>query len=93
MIETTDHLRLDLAYVLIRFPENADQIRLIASKDAEFSEICEHYSLARATLNRFRSQSKDCLKAEVAEYTSLIADLEQEIWDFINREPEVLRHR
>ena len=88
MIKSADYPRFDLALVLVRFPEKADQVRQLASDDEEFHELCEHYSMARAALDRFQCQSTDGQRPEVAEYKLLIADLEREIQEFIERGPE-----
>ena len=87
MIENPDYPRFDLSLVLVRFPEKADQIRKLAWSVEEFREICEHYSLARAALERFQSQSAKCRGPEVADYELLVADLEREIQVFIERGP------
>ena len=88
MLRNIDYSRLDLALVLVRFPEKADQIRKLAAEAEEFREICEHYSLARAAYDRFLSQSTKCERPEVTEYKLVIADLEREIQDFIERGPQ-----
>ena len=93
MTENTDYPRLDLASVLVRFPEQADQIRKLASEVAEFRELCGHYSLARAALARFQRQSTDCQAPEVADYKSLITDLEREVQDFIESKPHAAEQR
>jgi hypothetical protein len=85
MMRNSDYPKVDLAFLLVRFPEKADQIRKLASADEEFREICEHYSLARAALEMFLSRSTKRQKPEVADYKMLIADLEREIQDFIER--------
>ena len=93
MIKSADYPWLDLSLVLVRFPEKADQIRQLASDVEDFHEICEHYSLARAALDRFQRQSADGQRPEVAEYKLLIADLEREIQESIERGPEAAKQR
>lgn len=85
MKRSSDDHRLDLALLLVRFPEKADQIRKLASADEEFREICEHYALARAALERFTRQSIKRQRPEVADYEMVIDNLEREIQDFIER--------
>ena len=73
----------DLALLLIRFPDKAETIRRFASVNEEFCEICEHYALARSALKRFLRGPSGDRQPEVADYKVIVADLEQEILDFI----------
>ncbi len=73
----------DLALLLIRFPDKAGTIRRFASVNEEFCEICEHYAMARSALKRFLRGPSGDRQPEVADYKVIVADLEQEILDFI----------
>lgn len=77
---TDSAARLNLAPVLSRFPENALLIRQLVLADQAFRSICEDYGLARETLTRFEALPEAAQKsAEVADYVSVIAALEDEI--------------
>jgi hypothetical protein len=76
----TSATRLNLAYVLARFPEHALRIRQLVLADQAFRSVCEDYALARETLARFEALPEAEKKpAEVADYVSVIAALEDEI--------------
>nr|WP_294551169.1 hypothetical protein [uncultured Rhodopila sp.] len=71
---------LNLAHVIARFPENAPLIRRLVLADQAFRSVCEDYALARETLTRFEALPEAEKKpAEVADYVSVIAALEDEI--------------
>ena len=69
----------DLARVLALFPERALGIREIFLKDESFRGICEDYGLACDSLARFEALPDARSRPEIAEYRSVIAELEQEI--------------
>jgi hypothetical protein len=69
----------ELAQVVGHFPESAPLIRRLFLTDAAFRGVCEDYVLACNTLIRFRSLPDAHQRPEIAEYLSLIADLESEI--------------
>jgi hypothetical protein len=72
--------RLNLAPVLARFPANALLIRQLVLADQGFRSVCEDYALARETLTRFEAlPDAEKKPAEVADYVSVIAALEDEI--------------
>lgn len=72
-----------MALLLPRFPDKAETIRVLASANEEFREICEHYALARIALKRFKRRSSEHQKPEVADYKIVVAELEREILDYI----------
>ncbi len=72
--------RLNLAPVIARLPSNALLIRQLVLAEQAFRSVCEDYALARETLTRFEALPEAEKKpAEVADYVSVIAGLEDEI--------------
>ena len=79
---TGTHIRQDiLAPVVERFPDEQARIFRLALRDQGFRALCEEYDLARKSYGRL--QVTPDRAAEVAEYRAVIADLEQEIRDFL----------
>ena len=74
---------IDLTFLLVRFSENASEIKRLTAKSDDFRELCEHYSLARAALKRFEGCLTGRRAAEVEDYRKLVPELEQEIRHFI----------
>lgn len=72
-----------MALLLPRFPDKSETIRALVSANEDFREICEHYALARIALKRFKRRSAEHQKPEVADYKIVVAELEQEILDYI----------
>jgi hypothetical protein len=52
--------------------------------DETFLSVCEDYSLAAATLARLATSPQALKRAEIAEYRSLVSDLEHEIEEALN---------
>jgi hypothetical protein len=78
--------RLDLSQVFERFPEDVARIRRLVLADDSFAGICEDYALARTTLARLEQPGEaEGHGEEVADYRTLVADLEREV-------AEALRH-
>ena len=73
----------DLELLLYRFPGNAEQIRKLLNENEDFREVCEHYSLAKAALDKFTDSPEGGWDVEVADYQKLVPELEQEIRNFI----------
>lgn len=69
---------MPLSAVLVRFADLAEQIKARSVRDEVLRDLCEDYRLARATLTRLR-RKRPKPTAEVAEYTALVAELEDEI--------------
>jgi len=69
---------MPLTAAMVRFVDVAELIRSRSIADEALRELCEDYRLARETLARMKKQ-KPRRTAEIAEYTSLAADLENEI--------------
>lgn len=80
---------LDLAQVLERFPREVARIRQLASLNENFWSICEDYALARAALAKLQETATDGRDAgKVAEYQSLVEELEQEVIEALRNEPD-----
>jgi len=69
---------MPLTAAMVRFVDVAELIRSRSVMDEDLRELCEDYRLARETLTRMKQQ-RPRRTAEIAEYTSLAADLENEI--------------
>ena len=54
-------------------------IRRLFLVDRDFRSVCEDYALARNTLARFQTMSDAQQRPEIADYLSVIAELEVEI--------------
>ena len=76
---------IDLASILVRFPEDTEQISRLVKADAAFRDICEDYTLARAVLETFERHSINWLRVEFDDYKTLIAELEKEIGNILLR--------
>lgn len=72
-----------LARAVARFPEAATELRRLAVADGEFHEICVEYALAQESLARFEARADAAQRPEVADYRTLIAELEIEIGRFL----------
>jgi hypothetical protein len=68
-----------LALVLHRFPLQAPAVRRLALRDPEFRALCEDYALATASLAGFEARRDACERPEIAEYRTVLAELEAEI--------------
>jgi hypothetical protein len=69
---------MPLTAAMVRFVDVAELIRSRSIADEVLRELCEDYRLARETLTRLKKQ-RPRRTVEIAEYTSLAADLENEI--------------
>jgi hypothetical protein len=72
-----------LALVLHRFPPQAPAVRRLALQDPEFRGLCEDYALAAASLAGFEARADAPERPEVAEYRTVLAELEAEILRFV----------
>jgi hypothetical protein len=70
-----------LAPVVERFPDQQAHIYRLALRDEGFRALCEEYDLARKSYGRLQVSPERA--AEVAEYRSVIAELEEEIRSFL----------
>jgi len=70
---------IDLPQLLERFPADAALIERLLARDDTFLSLCEDYCLAATTLARLVDSEQSGTRAEIAEYRSLVTDLEREI--------------
>jgi hypothetical protein len=68
-----------LRRVVQRFIDKAETIRLLALRDRSFRELCEDLELALDALERFETRSDSAHREEIAEYCTLISELEAEV--------------
>jgi hypothetical protein len=69
---------MPLSAAMVRFLDVADIIKSRSATDETLRDLCEDYRLARQTLTSLR-KGKPRRTAEVAEYSVLVAELEDEI--------------
>jgi len=69
---------MPLTAALARFMDVADLIKSRVVTDDVLRDLCEDYRLARETLTRLKKQ-RPKRPAEIDEYTSFVAELEDEI--------------
>ncbi len=69
----------DIAQVLERFPRDAALVARLLVENDGFRAVCEDYALARSTLVRLEQPKETREPPEVADYRSLVAELEKEI--------------
>jgi hypothetical protein len=67
------------AQVNERFPGQAVLLRQLALSDRAFRSLCEDYALARASLTSFQARADARERPEIADYRTVIAELEGEI--------------
>ncbi|WP_137180717.1 hypothetical protein [Roseomonas sp. AR75] len=73
-------IRSDLDWVLSRFPEKAALVRRLFETQPSFRSACEDYRLARQGLSAFEERlSASGPRAEIAEYRTLVSELESEL--------------
>ena len=77
--------RLQIERVLERFPEDAGVIRRLASESETFEGACEDYALACATLSQLRALEQEVGHPRLADYQSLVEELEAELSEMIAR--------
>ena len=70
-----------LAPVVERFPNQQADIYRLVLRDEGFRALCEEYDLARKSYGRLQVTPERA--AEVVEYRSVIAELEEEIRSFL----------
>lgn len=63
---------------MVRFADVAELIKARSVSDETLRDLCDDYRLARETLTRLR-KAKPRRAVEVAEYTTLVTELEDEI--------------
>ena len=73
---------MPLTAAMARFADVADVIKSRAKVDEGLRDLCEDYRLARETLKRIRREKPRPAK-KVAEYLSLVEDLEDEIMRYL----------
>jgi hypothetical protein len=78
-----DAARSNLTHVLERFPKAGNLIRRLFLADRGFRSVCEDYALARDALARFQAMPNAQQRPEIADYVSVIAELESEIVAFV----------
>ncbi|RUM95764.1 hypothetical protein EET67_21410 [Pseudaminobacter arsenicus] len=69
---------MPLTAALARFVDVADLIKSRMATDDVLRDLCEDYRLARETLTRLKKE-RPKRPAEIVEYTSFVAELEDEI--------------
>ena len=69
---------MPLTDAMVRFVDVAELIKSRSVADEVLRDLCEDYRLARETLTRLR-KIKPKRAAEIAEYSTLVAELEDEI--------------
>jgi hypothetical protein len=69
----------DIAQVLERFPRDAAVVAQLLVESETFRVVCEDYALARSTLARLEQSNQAREPPEVADYRSLVVELEKEI--------------
>lgn len=73
-----------LGQAVERFPEAARALRRLVQTHPEFREICEEYALAQQSLSMYEASSDAVERPEIGEYRTVIAELETEIFRFLN---------
>ncbi len=81
----------DLELLLVHFRGNVEQIRKLLKENEDFQEVCEHYSLARAALDKFTGSPEGGRDVEIADYQKLVPELEQEIRNFIQNATGIMK--
>ena len=79
----TDITQMGLARAVARFPEAATALRRLALTDPAFREICEEYALAQQSLAGFEARLDAAERPEIADYRTVIVELENEIYRFL----------
>lgn len=79
MMAAPEALPFDIAQVLKRFPGDAALIARLLVENETFRAVCEDYALARSTLANLEQPKEAREPPEVADYRSLVAELEKEI--------------
>jgi hypothetical protein len=71
--------------VIARFPEDHDLIQRLALIDEAFQGMCDEYALAQSSLAWLEARDDGPHNAEVDDYRSVIAELENEIDGVLQR--------
>ena len=69
---------MPLTEAMVRFVDVAEMIKARSVADEALRDLCEDYRMARETLTRLR-KAKPKRADEIAEYSVLVAELEDEI--------------
>jgi hypothetical protein len=69
---------MSLSAAMVRFVDVAETIKARSIEDEALRDLCEDYRLARETLTRLR-KAKPRRTDEIADYSVLVAELEDEI--------------
>ena len=69
---------MPMTAAMVRFVDVAELIKSRSLDDEVLRDLCDDYRLVRETLTRMKRE-KPRRAAEVAEYTTLVAELENEI--------------
>ena len=69
---------MSLSAAMVRFVDVAEMIKARSVADEALRDLCEDYRTARETLTRLR-KAKPRRAGEIAEYSVLVAELEDEI--------------
>ena len=72
--------------VIDRFPEHAPLIKRLFLKDRVFRSVCEDFSVAMVTLERFKNLPDADYRTEIPEYKRVIRELEVEILSCLRKE-------
>ena len=78
-------MRTWLARAVARFPDAEARLRTLALGDPVFREVCEEYELAQQSLARFEALPDAPERPEIADYRTVIAELEGEIARFLEK--------
>jgi len=68
------------------FPGRTQEILQLSLRDPHFRDLCEDLSDAHASLNRLIANSAQGERPEVAEYRTIIAELQEEVRVYIESE-------
>ena len=69
---------MPITSAMLRFVDAAELIKARSASDEGFRDLCEDYRLARETLTKMR-KARPRRSAEIAEYKTMVAELEDEI--------------
>ncbi len=76
----TARVRVDLAQIVKRFPDDAALVRELVLRDEMFRAMCEDHALASETLARLQLLSRnESQSGKIADCRELTAELELEI--------------
>ena len=75
----------DLSTVIARFPEDHELIHRLVLIDETFQGMCDEYALAQTSLAWLAARDDGPNSAEVADYLTVIAELENEIDQILQR--------